>query len=94
MRKYSARKAFGTLLVVPKGQTLGTSYTYQLPQMVVSRHADGKQFNYSLKIQKQPGTQDIPLTFHVVLPPGMIVMKPTTWTSTVAGRMGFTNKFK
>jgi hypothetical protein len=66
-------QAFGTLLVVPKGQTLQTSYYYQLPAAVVSNEPDGKTFKYTLKIQKQPGTLAVPLTFHLILPPGMAI---------------------
>ena len=75
--KIFGTQAFGTLLVVPKGQTLQTSYSYQLPAMVVSSQPDGKTFNYSLKIQKQPGTQAVPLTFHLELPPGMVIKNPS-----------------
>ena len=66
-------QAFGTLLVVPKGQTLQTSYYYQLPTTVISIEPDGKTFNYNLKVQKQPGTQAVPLTLHLILPPGMAI---------------------
>jgi len=66
-------EAFGTLIVVPKGQKLQTSYNYQLPSTVVSNEQDGKTFKYSLRIQKQPGTQAVPLTFHLKLPPGMVI---------------------
>jgi len=74
--KIFGTQAFGTLLVVPKGQTLQTSYTYQLPATIVSSEPDGKSFKYSLKIQKQPGTLAIPLTLHLVLPPGMVIKNP------------------
>ena len=66
-------QAFGTLLVVPKGQTLQTSFSYQLPAAVVTTEKDGKTFKYTLKIQKQPGTLVVPLTLHLVLPPGMAI---------------------
>lgn len=69
----NSTQAFGTLLVVPKGQTLQTSYNYQLPAMVVSTEPDGKTFNYNLKVQKQPGTLAVPLTLHLILPPGMAI---------------------
>jgi hypothetical protein len=66
-------QAFGTLVVVPEGQTLQTSFTYQLPVMVVTTATDGKTSTYRLKIMKQPGTLAVPLTFHLVLPPGMTI---------------------
>jgi hypothetical protein len=67
-------QAFGTLLVVPRGQTMQTNFSYHLPLMVISTEPDGKTFKYSLKIQKQPGTLAVPLTFHLVLPPGMTIV--------------------
>ena len=66
-------QAFGTLLVVPQGQTHQTSFNYQLPAAVVTTEKDGKIFKYTLKIQKQPGTLAVPLTFHLILPPGMAI---------------------
>jgi hypothetical protein len=74
--KIFGTQVFGTLLVIPKAQTLQTLYSYQLPSMVVSKATDGKTYQYIFKIQKQPGTQDIPLTFHLILPTGMIINNP------------------
>lgn len=64
---------FGTLLVVPIGQTLQISFNFQLPAAVVTTDKAGKTFKYTLKIQKQPGTLAVPLTLHLVLPPGMAI---------------------
>jgi hypothetical protein len=69
-------QTFGTLVVVPIGQTLQTKYTYQLPAMVVSKEPDGISYKYTLKVQKQPGTLAIPLDLHLVLPPGMTIPLP------------------
>jgi hypothetical protein len=65
--------SFGTLLVVPRGKTHQTNFSYRLPAMVVTNGSDGDKFKYNLKIQKQPGTLAVPLTFHLILSPGMIV---------------------
>lgn len=66
---------FGTLLVVPVGDSLQANYIYQLPAAVVTAEADGKTFKYSLKIQKQPGTLAVPLAFHLRLPAGATITK-------------------
>jgi hypothetical protein len=76
--------AFGMLMVVPIGQTLQTNYSYQLPAMVVSnRVGSNSTFNYRLKIQKQPGTQAIPFTFHLILAPGMSVINTSVGSQLV-----------
>jgi hypothetical protein len=68
-------QAFGSLMVVPKGKSLQTSFTYQLPAMVVSNETDGKTYQYGLKIQKQPGTQNIALSLRIILPPEAAITK-------------------
>jgi hypothetical protein len=76
--------AFGMLMVVPIGQTLQTNYSYQLPAMVVSnRVGSNSTFNYRLKIQKQPGTQAILFTFHLILAPGMSVINTSVGSQLV-----------
>ncbi len=70
-------QAYGTLLVVPTGQSLETSFTYRLPLGVVMKKNGNETFIYRLKIQKQPGTREIPLTLRFRLPSGMTVINPT-----------------
>ncbi len=74
--KISGVQAYGTLLVVPTGQSLDTSFLYSLPADVVSRNTDIESWTYRLKVQKQPGTKAIPLTFRISLPSGMKVINP------------------
>jgi hypothetical protein len=68
-------QAFGTLLVIPIGETRRMSFSYDLPASVVSAEPGNSTYKYSLKIQKQPGTLAVPLTLHIVLPPGMTITK-------------------
>jgi hypothetical protein len=65
-------QGYGTLLVVPGGQSLQTAFEFSLPPAVVSHEADGR-FTYRLKVQKQPGTLANPLTIRLQLPPDAIL---------------------
>ncbi len=59
-------QAFGTLLVVPFGERLATDFRLSLAPGVLASAAD--TFSYNLHIQKQPGTQAVPLFLRVQLP--------------------------
>ncbi len=67
-------QGFGTLLVVPGGQTLHTSFRFGLPAGVVTPGPAPGELTYQLKVQKQPGTLSIPLTLRVHLPAGAQVV--------------------
>jgi hypothetical protein len=53
------KKAFGTLIRVPLGQTKTIEFTYNLPK-------DFKDKAYDLKIQKQSGINDVPVKLHII----------------------------
>jgi hypothetical protein len=59
-------QAFGTLQVVPGGESLVTSFRFSLPVNTV-QSISGESI-YHLLVQKQPGTQAIPITIRVHLP--------------------------
>ena len=61
-------RGFGTLLVVPGGQSLNTGFQFALPESVLIREGASGQISYRLKVQKQPGTLAIPITIRVHLP--------------------------
>ncbi len=61
-------QGFGTLLVVPGGQSLNTGFDFALPASVVLREDGSNTFTYRLKVQKQPGTLANPLLIRVRLP--------------------------
>lgn len=52
-------RSFGAFLSVEPGETRVLSFTYKLPSSIVSAASAG---NYSLNVQKQPGTIAVPLT--------------------------------
>jgi hypothetical protein len=65
--------AFGTLVLVPAGQSVITKFEFALPVSVFSQASDAKHIVYKLKVQKQPGTQAVPLTIQIKLPKYAIV---------------------
>jgi hypothetical protein len=69
----SGLQGFGTLLVVPGGQTISTAFQFALPPEVVSREAGSGLISYRLKIGKQPGTLAVPLLLRVHLPAHAII---------------------
>jgi hypothetical protein len=58
---------FGTMQVVPGGESLRTRFEFNLPFGVVVE-SDPGIYSYHLKVQKQPGTRAVPLTIRVHLP--------------------------
>jgi len=65
-------RSFGTLKVVPGGESLSTSFRFALPASVISL-SDTGQLTYHLKIQKQPGTLGVPITIRIHLPNGATI---------------------
>jgi hypothetical protein len=67
------RNVFGTFLLVRPSETIETRFEYALPQDILQIH-DG-QIEYSLTIQKQPGTKAVPLRARVLFPTGWTVKR-------------------
>jgi hypothetical protein len=67
-------QAFGTLLGVPTGQTLTTSFEFALPPSAILKR--GNTYLYQLKIQKQPGTLAMPVSIEIVLPAAARNIRP------------------
>jgi hypothetical protein len=61
-------RGFGTLLVVPGGESWNTRFRFALPTSVIEQAGGAGGWRYRLKVQKQPGTLAIPLTLRVHLP--------------------------
>lgn len=57
------KKSFGVLVQVKLGQTKTVVFEYDEPKSVI-------QGDYQLKIQKQPGLNDTPVTVHIIHPDG------------------------
>jgi hypothetical protein len=62
------RDVLGTFFLVRRGETLDMQFEYALPASVL-RVEDGAT-EYTLLVQKQPGTRPVPLRVSVLLPPG------------------------
>jgi hypothetical protein len=61
-------QGFGTLMVVPGGESQLASFEYRLPGDVLAR--DGERTTYHLKVEKQPGTLAVPVIIRLHLPNG------------------------
>ena len=68
------KQEFSHFFVMPPGQTRQIRFEYALPATVVRR--EGDQWTYTLFVEKQPGTKEIPLTLTIVAPSSML---PTVW---------------
>jgi hypothetical protein len=68
-------RGFGTLLVVPGGESLSTSLRFALPRTVLAIPDASRQgeLTYHLTVHKQPGTLAIPLLIRIHLPNGATV---------------------
>jgi len=78
-------QGFGTLLVVPGGGSLSTSFKFALPgTLLFSQDASGQHI-YRLKVQKQPGTLAIPITIRIHLP-NRASIKSTPTAAIVQGK--------
>ncbi len=71
--KIDGVQAFGTLQVVPGGESLMTSFHFALPTNVIQT-MNGQSI-YNLLIQKQPGTKEIPITVRIHLPNNVLIRK-------------------
>jgi hypothetical protein len=63
-------QGFGTLLVVPMGQSLETDFQFNLPAGILTSDLKLRDLIYHLKVQKQAGTMATPITVRVHLPMG------------------------
>jgi hypothetical protein len=63
-------QAFGTLIVIPQGNTVKTAFDFRLPSNVLQENESSNVWTYRLFIQKQPGIITIPLTITLSLPAG------------------------
>ena len=60
-------QVYGTLQVVPGGESLTSVFNFALPPATVLE-PQANQYVYELKIQKQPGTKATPVTLRVHIP--------------------------
>jgi hypothetical protein len=68
--KIEGVQGFGTLLVVPGGDSLETSFRFQLPSQVIGTGEGSRTKVYHLRVQKQAGTLPQVMTVRINLPSG------------------------
>lgn len=66
---------FTNFMMVPRGETLATTFHYQLPASII-RQQDGKSV-YQLWLRKQAGTSHEPVTITLLLPSGSSAVQIT-----------------
>ena len=66
-------QVFGVLKVVPGGQSVATNFEFILPGHIIKTQRDSRNFVYSLRIQKQPGTLAVPAKIRLHLPNNAII---------------------
>jgi len=78
LEQINGAQGYGTLLVVPNGQTVETTFDFALPASALT--SDGKTFTYHLYVQKQAGTNSTPFNLTIELPNGAEVLNaPLSW---------------
>ena len=64
---------FANFMLVPRGETVKSFFTYELPAGVVTAQKSGESV-YRLIVQKQPGMKSELLTVTVTLPEGVALL--------------------
>jgi hypothetical protein len=90
LEQINGAQGYGTLLVVPNGQTVETAFDFALPASALT--SDGKAFTYNLLVPKQSGTNATPFNLTIELPSGAEVLGASSswkvdankWQTTVA----------
>jgi hypothetical protein len=68
-------QAFGSLKIVRGGEAITTAMRFDLPLSIFQVESQDGLVAYRLKIQKQPGTHNIPIQIRTYLPPGSTVYR-------------------
>lgn len=71
---------FAGIFVLPPAQSVTIEMSYELPPDVVVAAPDGG-WNYQLRVQKQPGTEAVPIEIEVLLPEGYAIEGASTWNT-------------
>ena len=61
--------------VVPASKSLTTQFQFLLPPDVIKSGPESGQWQYRLKVQKQPGTLAVPITIRIQLPGNASVIR-------------------
>ncbi|MCC6606349.1 MAG: DUF4012 domain-containing protein [Anaerolineae bacterium] len=83
---------FTNFMMVPRGDSLTTSFTYELPTRVV-RAENGRNI-YQLWLRQQAGTVGDPVSASVTLPPGAALVKTSASQEAQINQSGSTVNFQ
>jgi hypothetical protein len=90
LEQLNGAQGYGTLFVVPNGETVETTFDFALPATALI--SNGKTFTYRLFVQKQAGTGSTPFHLTIELPSGVEILSSSTigevegnaWRTTLA----------
>jgi hypothetical protein len=82
-------QGFGTLLILPGGDSLETSFRFELPSQVIEAAKGSKIMVYRLRVQKQAGTLPQPLAIRIHLPSAAKLLSSTPEAKTEADGLSF-----
>ena len=77
------KAVFAQFFVIEQGQALTARFEYDLPH--VARSSEG-QWRYTLMLQKQPGTDNTPVSLTIALPSGAQLLAATPPPRVIDGR--------
>ncbi len=66
-------QAFGTLEVIPPGESFAVDFEFALPASVLQ--IEGERAAYILRVQKQPGVAELPFALRAILPENAALLK-------------------
>jgi MinD superfamily P-loop ATPase len=75
---------FANFMLVPRGETVTSFFSYELPVGVVTEQEVGESV-YSLIVQKQPGMKSEQLTVTVTLPQDSVLLVATPTPAAIEG---------
>jgi hypothetical protein len=75
--RWPGLQGFGTLIVVPGGQSVNTSLRFALPAARILSEDTSQLLTYQLNFRKQPGTLNNPLTIRIHLPNHAVLEVPS-----------------
>ncbi len=67
---------FGTLLVIPPGETLATTFDFRLP--AIAHQVGENRWQYRLTVQKQPGTRGDSFLLQLLLPENAVIQQSSS----------------
>jgi hypothetical protein len=92
INEFASFTTFTNFMMVPRGDSLTTSFTYELPARVI--RAENGRHTYQLWLRQQAGTMGDPVSVSVTLPPGTALVETSTSQEAQINQTGSTVHFQ